>query len=123
MSLCSSSKLPELFATERCGDKQYQQGQNWFRKVHGHTSHTWTAGPCSNSMDQKKFQKFLESWYKWILGLSREVLFKIPSTMILDTRKVEGEWIAEGGQAYMLLLTIIILPQREKNTGLDQPLF
>lgn len=43
--------------------------------------------------------------------------------MILDTRKVEGEWIAEGGQAYMLLLTIIILPQREKNTGLDQPLF
>lgn len=31
--------------------------------------------------------------------------------MILDTRKVEGEWIAEGGQAYMLLLTIIILPQ------------
>lgn len=59
----------------------------------------------------KKFQKFLESWYKWILGLSREVLFKIPSTMILDTRKVEGEWIAEERQAYMLLLTIIILPQ------------
>lgn len=31
--------------------------------------------------------------------------------MILDTRKVEGEWIAEERQAYMLLLTIIILPQ------------
>lgn len=27
---------------------------------------------------------------KWILGLSRDVLFNIPSTIILDTRKAQG---------------------------------
>lgn len=29
------SKLLELVAAERCGSRQYQQGQKWLRKFHG----------------------------------------------------------------------------------------
>lgn len=85
------SELLELVAAERCEGRQYKQGQKWLRKVHG--------------------QQVLE----WMLeGLSRYVLFKIPSTMILGTVKVQGESFAESGVGPIFLLTTTAFCHCEK---------
>ena len=85
------SELLELVAAERCEGRQYKQGQKWLRKVHG--------------------QQVLE----WMLeGLSRYVLFKILSTMILGTVKVQGELFAESGVGPIFLLTTTVFCHCEK---------